>query len=697
MLSRSIRTSLRKWRQWRHYLFVVVTAYVLTLAFATLFSPLRVNLENLVFDQYQRWFPRPYDFDQPVRIVDIDDESIHLVGRWPWSRQTMADLVETLAKAGVAAIGFDVLFSEKDRPTGDLEACARSRVLRADETTRCEERADADVAFADAISGRPVVLGVFLTATHNGAQGSLMTKAGFSYVGGVPAPFLNRLYGAIVPIPELADAASGLGFFSWLPDNDRVVRRVPLLLDLNGQIEPSLALETLRVAQGASGYIVKSTGAFGQTSGKSVGVEAIKVGDLVIPTQADGSLRVWFAKSDPRRSVPAWKVLQPDPDLADLAGKIVFVGASASLLADIVATPLDPSTPGVEVHAQLDEQLLSGVTLERPDWAPGAELAASAAQSLALAAILPFLTISWTALTAAAAAAAVCAVSWHAFAAHGVLLDPVEPSLSSGFVFLCGVGALYSQKREQVKRLESELRLGHDIQMSFLRKVFPAFPDRSDFSLYATIEPAREVGGDLYGFALVDENRLVFYVGDVADKGVPAALVMAETMTLMRLASQQTGVTPAGILRQVNMRLAEGNENVMFVTLFLGILNVKTGELAFSNAGHNPPLIFTADGECSFLTLPDGLVLGVMPEAEYRDDVVRLEPGAMIVTYTDGVTEAMNPHKKLYSESRLQETLTGLRGYSVEDTIAAIFSSVKAHAAGAPQSDDITVLAVKRN
>ena len=239
--------------------------------------------------------------------------------------------------------------------------------------------------------------------------------------------------------------------------------------------------------------------------------------------------------------------------------------------------------------------------------------------------------------------------------------------------------------------------MAHDIQMSFLKKIFPAFPNRSEFSLYATIKTAREVGGDLYDFSLLDESRLFFYIGDVSDKGVPASLIMAITMTLMKRASVQPGITPAGILRQVNKTLAEDNENVMFVTLFVGILDLKTGELAFSNAGHNPPLILGADGECSFLKLPDGLVLGVMTDAEYRDDTVRLGPGDMIVTYTDGVTEAMNPKKELYSEARLQETLTRMAGRSVEDTIDAIIASVKGHAAGAPQSDDIAVLAVERN
>ena len=247
------------------------------------------------------------------------------------------------------------------------------------------------------------------------------------------------------------------------------------------------------------------------------------------------------------------------------------------------------------------------------------------------------------------------------------------------------------------ERFESELRMAHEIQMSFLKKIFPPFPDHKEFSLYANLEPAREVGGDLYDFSMIDDRRLVFYVGDVSDKGVPASLVMAMTMTLMKRAGQQPGITPAGILRQVNMALAEDNVNAMFVTLFIGMLEVDTGTLSFSNAGHNPPLILGADGQCRYLTLPDGLVLGVMTEAEYGDDSVHLDRGDMIVVYTDGVTEAMNPERQLYSEERLQQTLATLAGRNVEDTVLELIASVRNHAAEAPQSDDIAILALRRS
>lgn len=247
------------------------------------------------------------------------------------------------------------------------------------------------------------------------------------------------------------------------------------------------------------------------------------------------------------------------------------------------------------------------------------------------------------------------------------------------------------------ERFASELRVAREIQMSFLKHVFPPFPQRSEFTLFAALVPAKEVGGDLYDYALLDEDRLVFYVGDVSDKGVPAALVMAMTMTLMKRAWQQPGRTPAAVLADVNAALAEDNVNVMFVTLFLGILNLRTGQLSFSNAGHNPPLILESGGGCRYLELPDGLVLGVLAEAEYHDASVSLAPGDTIVVYTDGVTEAMSRERALYSEERLLATLGGLAGRSVEQTVDGIFADVHVHAAGAPPSDDIAVLALRRS
>lgn len=243
------------------------------------------------------------------------------------------------------------------------------------------------------------------------------------------------------------------------------------------------------------------------------------------------------------------------------------------------------------------------------------------------------------------------------------------------------------------ERIESELNIARSIQDSFLHKLFPPFPDSPEFDLYAALIPAKEVGGDLYDFLLLGDE-LYFCVGDVSDKGVPAALLMVVTQTLMRAAAQQPNADPAETLIRVNAEIFEKNETLMFVTMFCGVLNIKTGVLRFSNAGHNPPLVRRRDGTVEWLKLPPGMVLGVMAEQNYRTLSITLQPGDTLLAYTDGVTEAKSPQSKLYSDKTLKETVEAHPGSSPEELVGAVMRSVKAHAGTAPQSDDITVLAI---
>ncbi len=244
------------------------------------------------------------------------------------------------------------------------------------------------------------------------------------------------------------------------------------------------------------------------------------------------------------------------------------------------------------------------------------------------------------------------------------------------------------------ERIESELKIAHTIQMSFLPKHFPPFPEKVEFDIYASLEPAKEVGGDLYDFFLLNEEYLFFSVGDVADKGVPAALFMAVTKTLMKGIAEQ-GINPAEVLMKVNNELAQDNDTSMFVTVFCAILNYKTGELIFSNAAHNPPVLVRKGEKAEWLKLPDGFLLGPMEDTEYQTKTLQLNPGDMIVTYTDGVNEAMNPEKKLYSNERLLQNVEKFKNESPEHMVKNMMQSVHEYAAGEPQSDDITLMAVQ--
>ena len=243
------------------------------------------------------------------------------------------------------------------------------------------------------------------------------------------------------------------------------------------------------------------------------------------------------------------------------------------------------------------------------------------------------------------------------------------------------------------ERIESELKIAHTIQMSFLPKRFPPFPEKQEFDLYATLIPAKEVGGDLYDFFLLDDRHLFFSIGDVSGKGVPAALFMAVTKTLMKgIASEN--ITPSDILERTNRELCVENDTMMFCTVFCGILNFTTGELAYANAGHNPPLIISAARKPEWLAVAPQVMLGVLEDAGYKTHLTTLKPGASLILYTDGVTEAMDHQDYLYTNDRLIRTLETEPCDSAQEFVENIILSVREFVGIVAQSDDITVLAL---
>ncbi|HSF59020.1 MAG TPA: SpoIIE family protein phosphatase [Candidatus Binatia bacterium] len=243
------------------------------------------------------------------------------------------------------------------------------------------------------------------------------------------------------------------------------------------------------------------------------------------------------------------------------------------------------------------------------------------------------------------------------------------------------------------ERIESELKIAHEIQMSMVPKIFPPFPDRSEFDIFATLVPAKEVGGDLYDFFFLDDDHLCFAVGDVSGKGVPASLFMAVTKTLFK-ATSTNGGTPGEILTRLNTEICRDNESCMFVTLFCAILNIRTGQVDYCNGGHNLPYYLHQSG-VSPLENTGGRALGLVEHSPYASGRMVLRPGEALLLYTDGVTEAMDSRQRLYSDQRLAEFLASNRGSSPRQITSDLVSDVRSFAGAAPQSDDITVLALR--
>lgn len=247
------------------------------------------------------------------------------------------------------------------------------------------------------------------------------------------------------------------------------------------------------------------------------------------------------------------------------------------------------------------------------------------------------------------------------------------------------------------EKIHSELMIAKKIQKSMLPCIFPAFPERSDFDIYALMDPAREVGGDFYDFFFVDKKHLAVVIADVSGKGVSAALFMVIAKILIKN-QLQIGDSPEKALEQVNNRLCENNEAGMFVTAFTGIIDIETGEFVFSNAGHNPPLVYHSESnQYQFIKSPKGFVLGGMPNMKYTKEKMFFKREDSLFLYTDGVTEAMNPQGELFSKERLESILNNAstKKLKIKDIITHLRKEIDKFADGAERSDDITMLAFK--
>lgn len=251
------------------------------------------------------------------------------------------------------------------------------------------------------------------------------------------------------------------------------------------------------------------------------------------------------------------------------------------------------------------------------------------------------------------------------------------------------------EARERLTALEQELEIAAQIQSSMLPREFE--PGRQDFGIFAAMQPARRVGGDFYDFFLIDDKRLGFAIGDVSGKGIPAALFMAVSRTLLRATALQ-GIEPGRCLQYANQVLRGQREGGVYVTVFYAILHTDTGLLEYALGGHNPPYRISEAGEIEEIGEPAGMVIGLLPDGfgtPYQTGRLQLNPNDLILLYTDGVTEAQDEAQKFFGEKRLKSALREVSGQAPQPTVEQILSAVSSFGAGAPQSDDITLLAVK--
>ncbi|MBL9035177.1 MAG: adenylate/guanylate cyclase domain-containing protein [Rhodospirillaceae bacterium] len=443
----------------------------LALALRAYDPPVLEDLRALVFDQYQRAAPREFK-PAPVKVVDIDDESLARLGQWPWPRSVMAELLAKLREQGVAAVALDIVYAEPDRTAPALVMPGWGLSASDPLVAELEKRIKSpDDILAEEMARGRVVIGVSMSDTSTNYP--LVRKAGVSKIKGQgidPADYLVSYEGAIASLPPLQQAAAGIGNINTVYDRDGVVRRVPLLVKGGDTIYPSLAAEALRVALGEKNYVIKASGAQGTwLVGWRDGIVGFAVGKASnLPIKTDPRAQVWLRDTghQPERFVPAWQVLAGE---ADLGGQIVFIGTSAPGLKDLRTTPNTSAVPGVEIHAQIVEQILSGDFLERPLWATELELAVLLVLGLALVSLMPRLGAIGSAILGGASILAAIAFGWWAFLDRGWLFDPAYPSAGALAVFTTGV--LLSFRRSDLERKRIRETFSHYLAPAMVKRL----------------------------------------------------------------------------------------------------------------------------------------------------------------------------------------------------------------------------------
>jgi phosphoserine phosphatase RsbU/P len=251
------------------------------------------------------------------------------------------------------------------------------------------------------------------------------------------------------------------------------------------------------------------------------------------------------------------------------------------------------------------------------------------------------------------------------------------------------------QEHDQLISIQQDLQTAREIQQAILPKNFPPFPERTEFSIFASMIAAKEVGGDFFDFFMIDNDRLGFVIGDVSGKGVPAAIFMAVSRTLIR-ATGLKGISTSECMGYVNKLLCNESVSCMFVTVFYGILNTSTGEIEYVNAGHNPPYLLSGN-KVEKVEMTGGTILGCLEEFRFQSKQIKLKPGDQLFLYTDGVTEAFNAKDQLYGEERLETYLQGKLNQTLEETVCGCIQEVANYSTGTAQSDDITLMAIRYN
>ncbi|MBD3426612.1 MAG: CHASE2 domain-containing protein [Candidatus Omnitrophica bacterium] len=604
------------------------------------------EFEYSVLDFWYRARP-PIAVDRDIVIIEVGDDSIEKIGKWPFPRKYHALLTRALKSAGAETIVFDIFFSEHK---------------------------EGDEAFAEAIKEAGNVYVPYVFELAPSARGRTHVKA-------------TKFAAPLVEV--IARVVKGSGFVNVEPDIDGKVRRVPLFIEYEGEYYPHL---TFNVALDKLGY------AFGDIDIEPG--ERITAGeDLVIPLYEDSSVLVNYPARWGRafRHYSYVDILQsyladvtgqkPAVNLKELAGTVCFIGLTATASPDAHPSPMEPIYPGIGVHTSLYNSIMKGLFLRRLGrgwnllilvlmWIITGYVTLKSPRKIAILSIILI-------MAAYLLAAMIC------FWPFGVWVDVFYPLVTIAAIYVMVTLKKYFTEIQKRELIEKELDIAKGIQRSFLPR---EIPEAGGLDICARMLTARQVGGDLYDVVELPGGRIGVMLGDVSGKGVPAALYMARVVSVFKAFAKKG--EPGEVVSQVNDNLVLEADSGLFVTMTYNVFDTSAGKISFAIGGHNPTILIDPDGRIELLDVEAGIPLGMM-QSVFTQNSRQYAPGSIFVFYTDGVTEAMGPDDEMFGMERLTELASLLKGATAEEVVDAILAAVTDFEGPDRQHDDITVVAVR--
>ena len=632
------------------------------------------------YDFYQKVFNRGEVTD--VTIIDIDEKSISKIGQFPWRRDVYSKILYNLNQYNPLAIAFDIVFSEEDKQN------PKSLLLQLQKES--DQFIDIEVPntnqlFIDSLSKSKVILPILGEPNDSFIKNNSKPKLRVLAKGNDPRNYIYKYKNKITSLEEINNSASGIGSISLIPSIDGIIRRIPVLYNIDSLIWPSLALEAVRVATNQKNILVKTN---------DYGIELIKTRKNIIPSDQNGVINIKFREFDKKNYISAIDVINDDFDKKRIENKIILIGSSAQALFDIVKTANGKVVPGVQIHAHIIDNILNNENIVKNFYTQVAE-------NIIFILLLVFLVFipmkikpKFSIIFFIGSIVFINLISIVIYQ-FNFYLDSLFSSIAATVIFMTSlyfryldenIIAIENDKKQSI--LKKEREIAGEVQ----KKLFPNNKKIEQY-IFAKNTPAKDVSGDYYDYYQINDNEIYFILGDVTGKGIKAGILMANAAAVFRsLAKMESSVAKTALY--MNNQVKDSSYQAMFITVILGKINLEKKEMEFINMGHEPMMVLDPNFNFEYVksTLPPMGLMPVKDESFFKTTTMDISDKTILI-YTDGVTEGYVDEGKELEVAGLESEIKKLNSTSPETIITHATKILTEK--GYTLRDDITALGIK--